>query len=87
MTKSFEELPDNRIRVRIEPESITFETNESISTMKWSAIKQLWKFPDVLLLSRYKSEMTCLVLPVAELGAEVSKAIEDKVRQHGGRVA
>ncbi len=87
MTKSFDELPDNRIRVRIESESITFETCESISTMKWRAIKQLWKFSDVWLLSRYKTKTTCFVLPVTQLDEAISKAIEEKVKQHGGRVA
>ena len=86
-TRTFEELPDKRITVRVEPESITWETSESVSTMKWSAIKRIWKFPDVLLIFRYKTAQVYSALPVSELGAEVSRIIEDKVRQHGGQVA
>jgi len=87
MTRAFEELSDKRVTVRVEPESITFETSESVSTMKWSAIKRLWRFPDVLLIFRYKTaDLTFSALPVAQLGAEVGRAIEDKVRQHGGQV-
>ena len=85
-TRTFEELPDKRIRVRVEPESITWETSESVSTLKWSAIKRIWRFPDMLLIFRYKTAQTYSVLPVAPLGIEVSRTIEDKVRQHGGQV-
>jgi YcxB-like protein len=86
-TRHFEESPDKRITVRVEPESITWESSESVSTMKWSAIKRLWMFPDVLLIFTYKKAQVYSALPVAELGVEVSKTIEDKVRQYGGQVA
>ena len=36
------EMPDHRITVRVEPESITFQTSDRSSTLKWSAIKALW---------------------------------------------
>lgn len=88
MTRTFEELPDKRITVRIEWESITFETSEAVSTMKWSAVKRLWRFPDVLLMFRYKNKDTGFSpLPVAQLGAELSRIIEEKVREHGGHVS
>jgi hypothetical protein len=88
MTRNFEELPDNRITVRVEPESITFETSETISTMKWSAVKKLWKFPDLLLIYRYKKQNAVgVVLPVAPLGAELCRFIEEKIREHGGQVS
>jgi hypothetical protein len=85
--KIFENLPDNHVTVRIEPEGITFKTSESVSIWKWSAIKRLWKFSDVWLVFRYKQSMSYSVLPTAELGADLTKFIEDKVKQHGGLVA
>lgn len=87
MTRTFEEVQNNRIKVRIELDSITWETSESVSTMKWSAIKRIWRFPDVLLLFRYKTTEIYFVLPVARLGVTIGRAIEDKVKQHGGQVA
>jgi hypothetical protein len=88
ITRTFEEVPDNRITVRVEPESITFETSEFVSTMKWSAIKRLWKFPDVLLICLHKNRKTGFTpLPVASLGAELCRLIEEKVREHGGQVS
>jgi hypothetical protein len=76
-----------RVTVLIEADGITWESSESVTTWKWSAVKRLWRFREVLLLFRYRKAWGCVVLPVAELGQEVSKAIEDKVRQNGGQVA
>ena len=86
--RTFEESPDNRVTVRVEQESITFETIELVSTLKWSAIKRLWKFPDVLLIGFHKNMRTGISpLPVAPLGAELCRFIEEKVREHGGQVS
>lgn len=88
MPRTFEEVSDNRITVRVEPESITFESIEMVSTLKWSAIKRLWKFPEVLLIGCHKNTKTGFSpLPVAPLGAELCRFIEEKVREHGGKVS
>ena len=79
-------MPDRKVTVRIEPESITFQTSEQTTTMKWSRIKKLWRYPDVLLLFTY-DQQTYSMLPAAPLGEDWRRFIEEKVREHGGQVA
>jgi hypothetical protein len=78
-----------RFTVRIEPESITIKSEKDVATVKWSAIKTIWKFPDLILI--FWDEKNRLdhsfALPVASLDEEVSRFIEDKVREHGGKIA
>jgi YcxB-like protein len=81
-----QEMPDKRVTLRIEPESITFQTNERSTTLKWSAIKLLWSYPDVLFFFTYDREIYTAV-PVAALGDDLSQFIEQKVREHGKEVA
>src|SRR5262249_12904455 len=67
--KTFVELTDLRIKVRVEYESITFETCESISTLKWSAFDRVVRYPDTLLLFRGPTGgRRPSALPVAALG-------------------
>ncbi len=80
------EMPDRRVVVRVEPESITFQTSEHQSTLKWSGIKKLWIFPDVLLLFTY-TKQNYSALPTAPLGDELRRYIETKVKESGGEVA
>jgi hypothetical protein len=86
MTKKMDEMPDRRITVRSEPDSITFQTSERTSTIKWSYIKKVWKYPDILLLFT-NSRMTYTLIPVAPLGEQLKQFIEDKVKEHGGQIA
>jgi len=78
-----------RFTVRIEPESITIKSEKDVATVKWSAIKTVWKFPDLILI--FWDEKNRLdhsfALPVASLGEEMSRFIEDRVREHGGKIA
>ncbi len=75
-------MPDHRVTVRVEPESITFQTSERSTTLKWSAIKTLWSYPDVLLFFTYDRQ-TYTAVPVAALGEDLRRFIEEKVREHG----
>lgn len=84
--KICEDMPDRKVTVKIEPESITFQTCEQTTTMKWSRVKMLWRYPDVLFLFTY-SDQTFSMLPVAPLGEDAKLFIEEKVRAHGGQVA
>jgi hypothetical protein len=86
VTSRWVELPDNRITVSFESEGVTFKTSETVSTMKWSTIKRLWKFPDVWLVFWFKGSDRFSPLPVEHLGPDLTKAIEDKVREHGGQI-
>ena len=85
-TKVIDDMPDRRVTVRFEPESITFQTSEALATYKWSRIKRLWRFPDVLLLFTY-SQFGYSILPVASLGDDLQRFIELRVRENGGEVA
>ena len=78
-------MRDRHVTVRIEPESITLRTSEHVSTMKWSLIKQVWSFPDVLLLFTY-GRANYVGIPVAAIGPESKRYVEDRIRQHGGKV-
>ncbi len=78
-------MPDRHVTVHVEAESITFQTSEHTSTMKWSLIKKLWSFPDVLLVFTY-GRWNYSMIPVAPLGEELRRFIEDKVKEHGGKV-
>lgn len=80
------ELPPRQATIRIEPEGISFVTSDYSSTMKWSLIKQVWKFPDVLLVFAF-GKWNYTAIPVAPLGNEARQFIEDKVREHGGKVS
>ncbi|MGB8369379.1 MAG: YcxB family protein [Limisphaerales bacterium] len=78
-----------RVTVRIEPESITITSEKGPSTIKWSAIKEIWRFPDVVLLfwDAKHSLDHAFALPVASLDENLRRFIEDRVREHGGVVA
>jgi hypothetical protein len=64
--------------VRVEPESITITSEKGSSTLKWSAVKTMWRFPDVVLLFwDAKNRLDhAIALPTASLGEEVSRFIE-----------
>src|SRR5262249_10408395 len=70
MQKIRQELPDHRVSLRVEPESITFATSQRSTTLKWSAIKMLWSYPDMLLFFTYDRQ-TYTAVPVAALGEEL----------------
>ena len=81
-----QEMSDHRVTVRIESESITFQTSERSTTLKWSAIKTLWSYPDVLFFFTYDRQ-TYTAVPVSALGEDLKEFIEDKVRENGKEVA
>jgi len=85
MTKIIDENPDRSVTVRFAPDSITFQSSESSSTMKWPRIKMLWSFPDVLLVFFYGRGLYAMI-PVAPLGEELRHFIQDKVKENGGKV-
>jgi hypothetical protein len=78
-------MPDRQIFVRIETESITFQSSEQTSILKWSGIAKLWVFPDVLILFTL-TKLNYIAIPVVPLGPELSQFIEIKVREGGGEI-
>jgi hypothetical protein len=85
VTKNYERMPDRHITVMVAADSITMKTSEHLSTMKWSLIKKVWSFPDVLLIFTY-GRWNYIAIPVEPLGQELKKYVEDKVRECGGKV-
>jgi len=79
-------LPAGRITLRIEPDAITFQRDGHDSATKWSEIRKLWCFPDVLLLF-FRTSRGCCVIPLAPLGEELKRHIARKVKEYGGEVS
>ncbi len=80
-------LPDPRVTLLLEAESIGFRTSEHSSTLKWTRVKQVWRFPDVLLLFTYDTNAGYTAVPTKELGGEGTLHLLEKVREHGGKVS
>jgi hypothetical protein len=80
--------PAPRYTVRVDPESITITTEKGSSTLKWSRIGNLWKYPDMIFIFwDKKTDINhAVALPTASLGEDLSRFIEDRVREHGGVV-
>jgi hypothetical protein len=78
-----------RVLVRIEQEGITVKSERGNSTIKWSAIKTVWKFPEVVLLfwDKKNSLNHAIAVPTVLLGEDTKTFIENKVREYGGQVS
>ena len=80
--------PAPRCTARIEPERITIISDKSSSTLLWPQITAMWRFPEVVFIfwDRKTDLDHAIVLPTSSLGIDLSRFIEDKVREHGGVV-
>ena len=87
VAKICDTMSDRRISVRVDDDSITLQSADGQATMRWSSIKRLWRFPEVLLLFWHRKDSNYSILPVETLGSELAQFIQDKVREHGGEVA
>jgi len=81
--------PAARFTAKIEPESITITSGTSSSTLLWSKVTGLWRFPElVFIFWDKKIDLDhAIALPTSPLGSDLSRFIEERVREHGGRVA
>jgi hypothetical protein len=84
--KLVEEIPDRKVTVRVDPESITFKTSQKESTLKWPQIKEAWSSPDSLMLFP-QGTAQYIALPVTPLGEDLQKYIETNIRQNGGKIS
>lgn len=77
-----------RYTVRIEPGSFVITSTQGSATLKWSQITAMWKFPDIIFIFWDKKTDLhhAIALPTASLGKDLSRFIEDRVREHHGRV-
>ena len=78
---------NRRITARIEQESFSIDNGEIVTTLRWKAVKRLWKFPDLFLLFTDIYRPTFVTLPVNELAEETKTFIETKVRENGGKIS
>jgi len=78
-----------RYPVRIQPESFVITSAQGSSTLKWSQVTAMWKFPDMIFVFWDKKTDLhhAIALPTASLGEDLSRFIEDRVREYHGRVA
>jgi len=80
----YDEMPDRKVGVRVEPEGMTFQTSLYTSTVKWAGLQKMWIYPDLLMLFYSKSLFS--VLPAASVGEDMLDFIQQKIREHGGKV-
>lgn len=82
---AFKQMPDSLVTLSIAADTITFHSTGQVNIMQWSHIREMWIFPEVLLLF-FHGRTSYTPVPVAPLGGELKKVIEDKVSGHGGKV-
>ena len=70
------ELGEERFRI---------SSDAGTSELVWSAVTEVWSFPDVLLL--FLSRAQFITLPVADLDAEAQESIVQKAKAHGAKVS
>ncbi len=80
-------LSDRQISVRVDEETISLHSADGQATMRWSSIKRLWIFPEVLLLFWHGKDSNYSILPVEILGRDLTDFIIERVRTHGGEIA
>ncbi|MFG0332493.1 MAG: YcxB family protein [Maioricimonas sp. JB049] len=82
---AFRSMPDPAVTIRLDEATITFETSEHTSVMKWSRIRQVWRFPDVWLFFSYGKGAYTLI-PTDVLTDDAKALIERRVTDQGGTV-
>jgi hypothetical protein len=73
--------------IQIEETGMIFQTNSSTTSIKWSDIRRIWQCPDFWFIFGQSPARVFCTLPVAPLGVEMIKAIEEKIRQYGGQAS
>lgn len=64
--------------------SLSFSSGAGSSTFPWSAISEIWRFPDLWLVLFSKAQFT--TLPLANMAPELRAFVLERVRASGGRV-
>jgi hypothetical protein len=82
--RKFRELGSPQATFRAEESSFTISSGIGITTLQWSAVKEVWQFPGVWLLLYSKAQFS--TLPVACLSPEMQAFVLQRVRAAGGKV-
>lgn len=80
----FRDMGNPSATFRAEEQSFTIESGIGTSTLKWSAVKEIWQFQDVWLLLFSKSQFS--TLPLANVPPEMQAFILEKIKLAGGKI-
>ena len=82
--RKFRQMDKPRSTFRADESSFTMSSDIGTTTLQWSAVKELWQFPNVWLLLYSKAQFS--TLPLACLSPETQAYIVQRVRASGGKV-
>jgi hypothetical protein len=82
--RKFRQMDNPQATFRAEESSFTMSSDIGTTTLQWSAVKELWQFPNVWLLLYSRAQFT--TLPLACLPPETQAYIVQCVRTAGGKV-
>lgn len=82
--RKFRELGEPRATLRAEESSFSMSSDLGTATIRWSAIQEVWQFPDVCLLLFSKAQF--VTLPTACLPSGMKEFILQRVADAGGRI-
>ena len=73
--------------VRLDDDALTIQWPDCSASLRWSMIREIWQFPDVIFLFTEDSRNWYMFLPTLPMSRQQRTFIEAKVIEHGGRVA
>jgi len=80
----FRQMDNPEATFRADESSFTMSSDIGTTTLQWSAVKELWQFPNVWLLLYSKAQFT--TLPLACLPPDTRAYIVERIRESGGKV-
>ena len=81
---SLSKLKPPSAQVEVAPDGFTLTSSMGTSKLKWSAVHELWRAPEFMLV--FFAEETFVVLPAAGAPAEFHDLFAERVRAAGGKV-
>src|SRR5262245_969518 len=82
--QKFRQMDKPEATFHAEESSFTMSSDIGTTTLQWSAVKELWQFPNVWLLLYSKAQFT--TLPLACLPPDTQAYIVQRIREAGGKV-
>jgi hypothetical protein len=82
--RKFLEMGSPRATFRADDSSFTMSSDIGTTTLKWSAVKEVWQFSGMWLLLYSKAQFS--TLPLACMSPEMQAFVLQRVRASGGRV-
>lgn len=82
--QKFRQMDKPEAKFHAEESSFTMSSDIGTTTLQWSAVKELWQFPNVWLLLYSKAQFT--TLPLACLPPDTQAYIVQRIREAGGKV-